>query len=194
MLAWWPGWNKAVDSYCQTYVRCQKANKQTGKRFGLLQMIEEPKNRWEVVNMDFVTALLVAGRDNFNSVLVVVDCFSRRARFLPCHKESSALDIALTFWQHIISDVGCPKIIISDRDPKFTSQFWQSLFDLLGTKLLFSTAYHPQTDGLAERMIQTLEDMLRRYCSFGTTYKDGEGYTHDWVSLLPALEFAYNRG
>ncbi|PLW56693.1 hypothetical protein PCANC_05109 [Puccinia coronata f. sp. avenae] len=51
-----------------------------------------------------------------------------------------------------------------------------------------------QTDGLAERMIQTLEDMLRRYCSFGTTYKDGEGYTHDWVSLLPALEFAYNRG
>lgn len=62
----------------------------------------------------------------------------------------------------------------------------------MGTKLSFSTAYHPQTDGLAEQMIQTLEDMLRRYCAFGLKFSDGDGYTHDWVSLLPILEYAYN--
>ncbi|MBW0590518.1 hypothetical protein O181_130233 [Austropuccinia psidii MF-1] len=84
------------------------------------------------------------------------------------------------------------KIIISDRDPKFTSEFWTSLYDILGTKLAFSTSYHPQADGLAERMIQTMEDILRRFCACGMEYKDHEGYTHDWVTLLPAVQLAYN--
>ncbi|MBW0582162.1 hypothetical protein O181_121877 [Austropuccinia psidii MF-1] len=63
---------------------------------------------------------------------------------------------------------------------------------MLGTKLAFSTAYHPQTDGLAERMIQTMEDILRRFCAYGMEYKDHEGYTHYWVTLLPAVQLAYN--
>ncbi|MBW0522075.1 hypothetical protein O181_061790 [Austropuccinia psidii MF-1] len=63
---------------------------------------------------------------------------------------------------------------------------------MLGTKLAFSTAYHPQTDGLAERMIQTMEDILRRFCAYGKEYKDHGGYTHDWVTLLPAVQLAYN--
>ncbi|POV97007.1 hypothetical protein PSTT_15312, partial [Puccinia striiformis] len=192
VLAWWPGWTARVEQYCASCDRCQRANRATGKRFGLLQAIEEPKQRWEVVNMDFVTALPPGGKDSYNAVLVVVDRFSKRARFLPCYKDNTAMDVALLFWSSIINDVGCPRVIISDRDPKFTSELWQSLFSLLGTKLAFSTAYHPQTDGLAERMIQTLEDMIRRYCAFGLHFKDGEGYTHDWVSLLPALEYAYN--
>ncbi|MBW0489501.1 hypothetical protein O181_029216 [Austropuccinia psidii MF-1] len=63
---------------------------------------------------------------------------------------------------------------------------------MLGTELAFSTAYHPQTDGLAERVIQTMEDILRRLCAYGMEYKDQEGYTHDWVTLLPAVQLAYN--
>ncbi|MBW0549984.1 hypothetical protein O181_089699 [Austropuccinia psidii MF-1] len=108
-------------------------------------------------------------------------------RCLPCHKEDTAMDTALLFWNNIISTCGVPKIIISDRDPKLTSEFWTNLYDILGTKLAFSTAYHPQTDGLAERMIQTMEDILRRFCAYGMEYKDHEGYTHDWVTLLPAV-------
>ena len=142
--------------------------------------------------MDFVTGLPPAGMNNYNSVLVVVDRFSKRAKFLPCHKENTAFDVAMLFWQKIIADVGCPRYIITDRDPKFTSEFWKGLYDLCGTQLKFSTAYHPQTDGLAERMIQTLEDMIRRYCAYGLEFKDKDNYTHDWCSLLPALEFAYN--
>ncbi|MBW0565995.1 hypothetical protein O181_105710 [Austropuccinia psidii MF-1] len=102
------------------------------------------------------------------------------------------MDTALLFWNNIISTCGVPKIIISDRDPKFTSEFWTNLHDILGTKLEFSTAYHPQTDGLAERMIQTMEDILRRFCAYGMEYKDHEGYTHDWVTLLPAVQLAHN--
>ncbi|MBW0576004.1 hypothetical protein O181_115719 [Austropuccinia psidii MF-1] len=63
---------------------------------------------------------------------------------------------------------------------------------MLGTKLAFSTDYHPQTDGLAESMIQTMEDILRRFCAYGMEYKDHEGYTHDWVTLLPAVQLPYN--
>ena len=98
----------------------------------------------------------------------------------------------MLFWQKIIADVGCPRYIITDRDPKFTSEFWRGIYDLCGTQLKFSTAHHPQTDGLAERMIQTLEDMIRRFCAYGLEFKDNDGYTHDWFSLLPILELAYS--
>ncbi|MBW0550415.1 hypothetical protein O181_090130 [Austropuccinia psidii MF-1] len=108
-------------------------------------------------------------------------------RCLPSHKEDAAIDTVLLFWNKIISTCGVPKIIISDRDPKFTSAFWTNIYDMLGTKLAFSTAYHPQTNGLAERMIQIMEDILRRFCVYGMEYKD-----HDWVTLLPAVQLGYN--
>ncbi|MBW0556121.1 hypothetical protein O181_095836 [Austropuccinia psidii MF-1] len=113
-------------------------------------------------------------------------------RCLPCHKEDTAMDTALLFWNNIISTCGVPKIIISDRDPKFTSEFWTNFYDMLGTKLAFPTAYHPQTDGLGERMIKTMEDILRRFCVYGMEQKDHKGYTHDWVTLLLAVQLAYN--
>ncbi|MBW0472651.1 hypothetical protein O181_012366 [Austropuccinia psidii MF-1] len=102
------------------------------------------------------------------------------------------MDTVLLFWNNMISTCGVPKLIISDRDPKFTSEFWTNLYDILGTKLSFSSAYHPRADGLAERMIQTMEDILQRFCSYGMEYRDHEGYTHDWVTLLPAVQLAYN--
>ncbi|MBW0553364.1 hypothetical protein O181_093079 [Austropuccinia psidii MF-1] len=79
------------------------------------------------------------------------------------------------------------------RNQKLTSEFWTNLYDMLGTKLAFSTAYHPQTDGLAARMIQTMEDILRIFCAYGMEYKDHEGYTHYWVTLLPEVQLAHNR-
>ncbi|MBW0466203.1 hypothetical protein O181_005918 [Austropuccinia psidii MF-1] len=108
-------------------------------------------------------------------------------RCLPCHKEDKAMDTDLLLWNNIISTCGVPKIIISDGAPIFTSEFWTNLYDMLRTKLAFSIAYHPQTDGLAERIIQTMEDILRRFSAYGMEYKDHEGYTHDWVTLLPAV-------
>ncbi|MBW0553827.1 hypothetical protein O181_093542 [Austropuccinia psidii MF-1] len=113
-------------------------------------------------------------------------------RCLQCHEEDTDMDTALLFWNNIISTCGVPKIIISDRDPKLTSEFWTNLYEMLRAKLAFPTAYHPKTDGLAEMMIQTMEDILRRFCAYGMEYKVHEGYTHDWVTPLPAVQLAYN--
>ncbi|MBW0515346.1 hypothetical protein O181_055061 [Austropuccinia psidii MF-1] len=113
-------------------------------------------------------------------------------RYLPCLKEDTAMDTALLFWNNIISTCGIPEIIISDRDLNFSSEFWTNLYDMVGTRLAFSTAYHPQKDGLDERIIQKMEEVLRRLCAYGMEYKDHEGYTHDWVTLLPAVQLAYN--
>ncbi|MBW0548056.1 hypothetical protein O181_087771 [Austropuccinia psidii MF-1] len=82
-------------------------------------------------------------------------------------------------------------MVISDRDPKFTSALWTKPHQLFRAKLSSSTAYHPQTDGLAERMIQTLEHMVRRSFSYGLELKDCDGFTHYWCTLLPELELAY---
>ncbi|MBW0555109.1 hypothetical protein O181_094824 [Austropuccinia psidii MF-1] len=81
--------------------------------------------------------------------------------------------------------------MIIDRVPKFTSALWTNLHRFFGTKLSFSTAYHPQTGGIAKRMIQTLEDMIRRFCAYGLEFKDSDDFTHDWCTLIPLLELAY---
>ncbi|MBW0478636.1 hypothetical protein O181_018351 [Austropuccinia psidii MF-1] len=161
--------------------------KQKTLKKGPLQHIEEPKHPWEIINMDWVTGLVPGGKENSNAFLVIVDRYSRSVRCLPCHKEDKVRDTSLLFWNNIIATFGVPKNIISDRDPKFTSEFWTNLYDLLGTKLAFSTAYHPQTDGLAESMIQTTEEIIRRFCAYGMEYKD-----HDWFTLLPEVQLAYN--
>ncbi|MBW0547572.1 hypothetical protein O181_087287 [Austropuccinia psidii MF-1] len=101
------------------------------------------------------------------------------------------MDIALLIWNRVVSWTGIFTKIISDRDPKFTSALWTKLHQVFGTKLSFSTAYHPQTDGMAEGMIQNLEDMVRRFYAYGLEVKDFDGFTHDWCTLLPALELAY---
>ncbi|MBW0593005.1 hypothetical protein O181_132720 [Austropuccinia psidii MF-1] len=83
----------------------------------------EPKHPWETINMDWVTGLVPGGKENFNSCSIIVDMFRKSMRCLPSHKEDTAMDTALLFWNNIISTYGVPKIIISDRDPKFTSEF-----------------------------------------------------------------------
>ncbi|MBW0551537.1 hypothetical protein O181_091252 [Austropuccinia psidii MF-1] len=95
------------------------------------------------------------------------------------------MDTALLIWNRVIYHTGLFQNIISDRDLKFTSAIWTNLHMLLGTKLSFSTEYHPQEDGLAERIIQTLEDIIRRFCAYGLEFKDSDGFTHDWCTLLP---------
>ncbi|MBW0521114.1 hypothetical protein O181_060829 [Austropuccinia psidii MF-1] len=105
--------------------------------------------------------------------------------------DDTAKDTALPIWNRVVSWTGIFTKIISNRDPKFTSALWTNHHQLFGTKLSFSTAYHQQTDSLAERMIQTLEDMVRRLCAYGLELEDCYEFTHDWCTLLPALELAY---
>ncbi|MBW0514040.1 hypothetical protein O181_053755 [Austropuccinia psidii MF-1] len=94
-------------------------------------------------------------------------------------------------WNRAIHHIGLFQNIISDGDPKFTSALWRNLHKLFGTELSLSTAYHPQTDGLAERMIQTTEEMSIRFCAYGLKFKEFNGFTHDLCTLIPALDLAY---
>ncbi|MBW0482371.1 hypothetical protein O181_022086 [Austropuccinia psidii MF-1] len=142
--------------------------------------------------MHWVTGIVPGGKENFNACLVIVDRYTKSVRCLPCHKKDTAMDTAFLFRNNIISTCEIPQVIISDRDPKFTSEFWTNLYDMLGKKLSFYTSYHPKTHGLNERMIQKMEDIIRRLCAYGMEYKDHEGYTHDWVTLLPDIQLAYN--
>ncbi|MBW0511842.1 hypothetical protein O181_051557 [Austropuccinia psidii MF-1] len=178
---WWPMWQKEVAEYCKTCDQCQKANKSTGKRLGNMIKIQEPNRLWETPGFE----------RSYKAFLVMVDRFSKTQIFLPFHNNDTAMDTALLIWNRVLSWTGIFTNIISDREPNFTSALWTNLNELFGTKLSFSTAYHTQTDGLAERMIQTLEHMLRRFCSYGIEFKDCNAFTQDWCTLLPELELEY---
>ncbi|MBW0573193.1 hypothetical protein O181_112908 [Austropuccinia psidii MF-1] len=188
---WWPMWKKDFSEYCKTCDRCQKANECTGKRLGNMIKIQEARRPLEIVHIDWVTGLPPGGDRSYNACIVIFDRISKTPMFLPCHKDDKAMDTALLLWNRVISWTGIFINIISDRDPKFTSALWTNLHKLFGTKLSFSTAYDPQTDGLAERMIQNLEDMLRRFCAYDLEFKVCNGFTHYWFTLLPALGLVY---
>ncbi|MBW0517009.1 hypothetical protein O181_056724 [Austropuccinia psidii MF-1] len=141
--------------------------------------------------MNWVTALPPGGDKRYNACLVMVDRYSKTPILLQCGKDDTSMDTALLLLSRVISHTGLAKNIISDRDPKFTSALWTNLDRFFGTKLSFSAAYHPQKNGLAERMIQTLEDMLRRLCAYELDFKDSDCFTHDWCTLIPALELEY---
>ncbi|MBW0521721.1 hypothetical protein O181_061436 [Austropuccinia psidii MF-1] len=111
--------------------------------------------------------------------------------FLLWHKDDTAMHPAIMIWKRSISHTGLFQNIITSRDPKFTSDLRKNLHNLFGTKLSFSTAYYPQTDGVAERMMQTFKFMIRRFCAYGFEIKDSDGFTHDWCALILALELAY---
>ncbi|MBW0541689.1 hypothetical protein O181_081404 [Austropuccinia psidii MF-1] len=121
--------------------------------------------------MDWVTALPPGSDKSYNAWLFIVDSYSKTPIFLPSHKDDTAINTALLIWKRVISHTGLFKNIMSDRDPKFKSALWTNLHKLLGKKLSFSKAYNPQTDGLAERMIQNLQEMIRRFCAYGLELK-----------------------
>ncbi|MBW0583174.1 hypothetical protein O181_122889 [Austropuccinia psidii MF-1] len=128
--------------------------------------------------MDLVTGLPPGGDKSYDACLVIVDRFSKNPTFFPCQKDGTAMDTALQIW-NIVSWTGIFTNISSDRDPKFSSSLWTNLHQLFGSELSFSTAYYPETDGLAEQMIQALEDMVRRLCAYGLEFKYYDGFTHD---------------
>ena len=145
-LAWWPGLRQTVDEYCRTCNLCIHAKRLTGKPFGLLQRIGQSAIPWEQINIDFAVELPPAGAESYNAIMVVTDRCSRHVRLVPCHTTDTATETAMLFLRHIVSQHGYPKVIISDRDPRFISDFWKAFHELLGTRLAMSTANHPQTD------------------------------------------------
>ncbi|KAL0551240.1 hypothetical protein IC582_010326 [Cucumis melo] len=152
------------------------------KPAGLLQPLSIPEWKWENVSMDFITGLPRTLR-GFTVIWVVVDRLTKSAHFVPGKSTYTASKWAQLYMSEIVRLHGVPVSIVSDRDARFTSKFWKGLQTAMGTRLDFSTAFHPQTDGQTERLNQVLEDMLRA-CALE--------FPGSWDSHLHLMEFAYN--
>lgn len=178
---WWPHMSRSVDQYVRSCPTCQRTKKARHKPYGLLQPHDAPDRPWEVVSLDLITDLPTC--EGYDSVVVFVDLLTKMAIFEPCNKTITAAGLAKLFQRQVFRRHGIPTKLVSDRDPRFISNFWQSLFRSLGTKLNISTSHHPQTDGQTERTNQTLEQIVRCYV---------HPLHDDWMDYLCLAEFAYN--
>ncbi|GJR96115.1 putative reverse transcriptase domain-containing protein [Tanacetum coccineum] len=181
-LYWWPNMKAEIATYVSKCMTCAKVKAEYQKPSGLLVQPKIPEWKWENITMDFVTKLpkTASGQD---MIWVIVDRLTKSAHFLPAKENDSMEKLTRQYLKEVVSRHGVPVSIISDRDGRFVSQFWQSLQEAFGTQLDMSTAYHPETDGQSERTIQTLEDMLR-----ACVIDFGKG----WDRHLPLIEFSYN--
>jgi hypothetical protein len=162
---------------------------------GELQPIVTPPQPFHTVTMDFVTDLpgepsegtfwSLPGQPTLDTLCTMTCKFSKKKLLIAGHKRMSATEWATLVLRALtMADWGIPAVIISDRDPKFTSALWKEVFGLLGTTLLFSTAYHPQTDGQSERTNQTVEIAIRM------DFAEHPGTP--WPALLTALQHNLN--
>ncbi|GJU62203.1 putative reverse transcriptase domain-containing protein [Tanacetum coccineum] len=159
-LYWWQNIKAEIATYVSKCLTCAKVKSECQKPSGLLVQPVIPVWKWENITMDFITKLpkTSSGQD---AIWVIFYGLTKSAHFLSMKETDSMEKLMRQYLKEVVSRHGVLVLIISDRDSKFTSHFWQSLNKALGTQLDMSTAYHPQMDGQSERTIQTLEDMMR---------------------------------
>ena len=179
---YWPQMQQDVKDYIGSCVKCQSNKPSHQYSQGLLQPLPVPSVAWEQVSMDLITQLPTS-KNKHDAIVVFVDKLTKMVHIVPTVTKIASPELAQLFFREVVRLHGVPKSIVSDRDPRFTSNFWKCLWSLLGTKLAMSTAYHPQSDGQTERANRTLEDMLRAYVSYEQ---------NDWDQHLTAAEIAIN--
>ncbi|WVZ93770.1 hypothetical protein U9M48_039727 [Paspalum notatum var. saurae] len=179
---WWTRMKREIAKYVSECDVCQRVKTDHLKPAGTLQLLAVPAWKWEDVHMDFIVGL-PRTQKGYDSIWVIIDRLTKSAHFLPVKTHYTTATYAETYISRIVSLHGVPETITSDRGSLFVSRFWEHLQTALGTKLIRSSAYHPQTSGQVERVNQILEDMLRA-CALT--------YSTKWDECLPLAEFAYN--
>jgi transposase InsO family protein len=139
---WWHGMKREIAFYIARCDICQRVKAEHQRPAGLLQPLKVPMWKWEEVGMDFITGLPKSNRGH-DSIWVVIDRLTKVAHFIPVKTTHNGRELADLYIARIVSLQGVPKTIVSDHGTQFTSKFWMKLHEALGTKLSFSTAYHP---------------------------------------------------
>jgi hypothetical protein len=163
-------------------ILCQANKTQTRKLAGLLKPMPIPEYPWQSVSMDLITHLSCTARGH-TAIIVFVDRLTKMVHLASTTDTVEGLGFADIFMTEVFRRHGLPENSVSDRDPRFTSEFFIAICRYLGIKQALSTAYHPQTDGQTERTNRTLEEMLRHYVGPSQD---------DWDLKLPCAEFAIN--
>ncbi|MBW0569711.1 hypothetical protein O181_109426 [Austropuccinia psidii MF-1] len=178
---YWAGMNQFIKDYVSSCQQCERNKNMHNQKFGLLQPLQIQSGPWNSLSINFITQLPLS--NNFDSILVAVDRFSKMAIFIPAYGAITALDLAQIFISHVFSKNGLPVSIFSDRGSLFASSFWTQLCQQLKISRDLSTAFHPETDGQTERVNQILEQYLWMYVSY---------HQDDWHTWLSLAEFSYN--
>ncbi|KAK3539334.1 hypothetical protein QTP70_001208 [Hemibagrus guttatus] len=178
---WWPSLGSDVEEYVRSCSTCAQARTSRLLPEGLLEPLPVPRRPWSHLSVDFLTDLPDSG--GFTTVMVVVDRFSKGCKLIPLKGLPTAMQSAEAMFSHVFRNFGLPEDIVSDRGPQFTSRVWGSLCARLGIGVSLSSAYHPQSNGQAERLNQEIGRFLRTYCS---------REQHRWSEFLPWAEYAQN--
>ena len=171
-----------MTAYVQTCEECQRNKSSDQSPAGLLQPLEVLGQIWERISMDFITHLPKT-RSGYDALLVMEDYMTKIMILRPTYSTATGVDIARLFIDAVVRAHGLPKVIVSDRDTKFTIHFWREVHRVMGATLAMSLGFHPQKDGQTERANQSIEEMLRAYVG---------KRQNDWDERLGMIEFAYN--
>jgi transposase InsO family protein len=181
-------WKTLVSDVIYRLRRCHdcQINKPTPTaRQGLAKPLPIAQRPWSIISMDFMN--LPTSQDDagnkFDALYVVCCTMAKMVHLIPTTKNVTAQQVARLYYDNVYRLHGLPKSIISDRDAKFTGDFWSTMQKLFGTDLLMSTAYHPQTDGQTERTNRTILQILRNYVN-----RNGS----NWAKFITTVEFAIN--
>jgi hypothetical protein len=179
---WWTRMKREIVRYVSECDICQRVKASHLKIAGVLQPLSIPSWKWEDISMDFIVGLPNTSQKH-DSIWVIVDRLTKTAHFLPVQTTYNAKKYAEIYLDQIVCLHGIPKTIISDRGAQFIARFLEQLQHSVGTKLIRSSACHPQTDRQTKRINQILEDMVRA-CVIQ--------YDKSWDKCLALAEFSYN--
>jgi len=176
---YWKGITGFIEQYVDNCHTCRRTHVPRDKTPGFLHPLPIPSRPWQHISMDFKS--FPPSKRGYNSILVVVDRLGKRPISVPCHKTTTARELAALFINHVWRHYGPPDTIVSDRGPQFISSFWKEFCSILGIRLKLSTAEQPQTDGQTEIVNQYIDQRLRPFVNY---------YQDDWDELLPVVDFA----
>lgn len=172
-----------VADYITGCPQCQKNKPRRFKPYGELKPLNNPPAPFHTICMDFIVKLPLSTAQGYDMLLTITDKLTKAVILVPGKSDYKAVDWASAWWAKVYPAWGLPSIIISDRDPIFTSEMWRDIFGRLRTELALTTAYNPRANGQAENTNQRVEILLRHLV---------DSRQSNWAACIPEVQMQFN--